>query len=227
VHEIGIADLDARNIVQDAVYDTNILCADCDGSFSQYEKYFSDLVSNELISSNKISLQSKHEYIEFNVDKFANVDHFALRKFFLVTIWRCAISKRDNYRHVDLDSNNEWLREMILSKSLTNDNYTNYSAVLVSLEDVDDIRTETVIFPQPAMFGKWPVIILMVNRFAIIYNLTPNETPFLFQYQLNRSGFFDVVRFTHDSGLTFLDKLTRNQTRVRRSSVVKPLEGVK
>jgi len=55
--------------------------------------------------------------------------------------------------------------------------YGFYSTVLVSLAEVDDVRTEIVIFPQPANFGDLPVIIIMANRFAIIYNLTRGKSP--------------------------------------------------
>lgn len=215
VHEIGIADLDAKNRVQDAVYDTNILCAECDGDFSSCEKYFIDLLDNRLLVSNKIALQSRHEFPEHIVDRYADVDHFALRKFFLITLWRCAVSKRSNYRHVELGQDAEVLREMILSNE--SGNYGFYGTLVVALGEVDDVRTETVIFPQPANFGNFPVIILMVNRIAIIYNLMHGETPFLFKHQLNDSTFFDIVRFKHEPGLLFLDKLTGLEVRVKRS----------
>src|SRR5215217_5129000 len=139
VHYVPLHDLDKRNKVQDAYYDTAILCHDCDNKFSPYENYFQQFLSGK-IGEHEIFPVEKISYPEYQVDRFEGVNLHNIRMFFVIMLWRSGITQQNAFKDIQLGELQEELFEQIKSGVLTS--YDKTPVVLLSVKRVDDVRTQ-------------------------------------------------------------------------------------
>lgn len=81
-------------ISQIGLYDSQILCRDCDSFLGQYDKFGKEV----LLDGAPESATDKGE-IAYTIK---NVDTQRLRIFLLSVLWRCSISKREELKHINL-----------------------------------------------------------------------------------------------------------------------------
>lgn len=97
------------------IYDTSILCDDCDNGI--LNKELDDYASRILYGYDKQNLKiNKYEQadgVEFLVAK--PVDYTKFKLFLLSILWRASISKRPEFVNVDLGPHEKRIREMILN----------------------------------------------------------------------------------------------------------------
>lgn len=214
VHYVNVGDIDTRNKVQDAFFDTSLLCLDCDGAFGVYEDYFVQFLKSYEAKDPKLKIGNIRYFPpEYAVEEFTGLDNDKLRMFFLITLWRCSVSKQSAFRDIDLKEREEGIKKQIESGVLND--FNELSCVLISLQDVDDVRTDTAITPLKATLGS-PVILFMVNRWMFIYCLGKAHEIALFDHRLNQSGMVPVIKFTHDAGLALINKITGLDGNIRR-----------
>lgn len=212
-----IEDDSIKNVVQDAFFDTAILCIDCDRSFSDYENYFNKFISGDLRSIGACLKEEKNHSAEYSLVTYSNVDHYKLRMFFLITLWRCSISKHADFKHINLDDSEEEIFKQIKSGDLGN--YVRFAVVIISLKNVDDIRTEAVLAPIRATIGPTSVYIFMIKQIAFIINRQTDVIPYLFQHRLLESEQLDVVQLNHNSGLNFLNIITKMDIHIKKEDL--------
>ena len=81
------------------VYDSNMLCTDCDNKFSPWEEYAAQLFAK--LSKKPSDLNTTKYYL---VDKF---DYAKLKLCLLATLWKMSVTKRPEYKHVNLGTRYE------------------------------------------------------------------------------------------------------------------------
>lgn len=212
-----IEDDSIKNVVEDAFFDNAILCIECDRSFSDYENYFNKFISDDLRSIGACLKEEKYYSDEYRLVTYSTVDHYKLRMFFLITLWRCSISKQLDFKHINLGDSEEEVFKQIKSGNLGN--YERLAVVMISLKNVDDIRTETVLAPIKATIGHTPVYIFMIKQIAFIINLQTDVIPYLFQHRLLESEQLDVVQLNHNSGINFLNIVTKMDIHVKKEDL--------
>lgn len=206
VHLLSPTELDKQNLVQDAFYDTGILCGDCDSSFSLYENYFAQIVRGNLLGLG-IRRNGQLTYSdEYSLDLLEGIDHYKLRMFFLITIWRCSISTQPSFKQINLAEREKGIFEQIRSGKTTS--YDKIPVILISLEEVNDIRKEVAMTPAIGYLGQHQVAFFVLRGWAFVYNLSSFPTPHLFEYRLSESKDFKIIKFSHRSGVVFLNKMT-------------------
>jgi len=217
VHLLNVKDIDGNNKVQDAFFDTHILCAKCDMSFSLFEDYFVQLIRGELLATGITSRIKRSDLGEYMVDKYRPVNYLHLRFFYLLTLWRCGISQQSSFTSVSLGNDEQKIHKLLQLKEPGD--YKDYATVLVSFAEVDDIRALTAIGPANAMVGVIPIIVILFDQWALIYCLKKQVKEWFFQYALNDSGDLSVVIFKESFGVNFLNQLTHNQVHLRKADV--------
>lgn len=97
---------------QTGIYDTEILCEDCEKLFSPWDDYGNKFLFQELEDSNYIV--SNGERIAYN---YGLCDYEKLKLFFISMLWRASVSKQDMFSSVRLGPYEDILKELILSKN--------------------------------------------------------------------------------------------------------------
>lgn len=217
VHYVNVKDLETSNKVQDAFFDNALFCVECDNTFSPFEKYFSDIINGKNIEL-EIKVKEKRYFPpNYTVDVIEGVDSVKLYLFFLILIWRSSISKQHAFRDVKLNDEMEnWIERQIKSGFV--DNFEELPVILLSLEDVDDLRKETVIMPIKGMIAQKPVIMFVIKGWIIIYNLERGEIPYN-QFRLQNEKQLNIVRLSDEQGILLLNRLTHLTGPFRKSSI--------
>jgi hypothetical protein len=87
-----------RTFLQAGIYDTSILCADCDGQFSKLDEYGWEILGKPLKGQ---IITDPATGIELPIE-VPGVDTDKLRRFILSVLWRSSVSSLDVYSNVSL-----------------------------------------------------------------------------------------------------------------------------
>lgn len=99
-------------ISQTGIYDKEIVCEDCERIFSPWDDYSKKFLFQELHKDRY--RVSNGERLAYN---FGPCDYEKLKLFFLSVLWRSAVSKKQDYIHVQLGPFEEKLKHLILVKN--------------------------------------------------------------------------------------------------------------
>jgi len=126
------------------IYDTEILCAQCESIFSPWDDYTQKLL---------LAKPSEEQYVINNGQKIAYVetaiDYAKLKLFFISLLWKAAVSNHFFFARVNVGSFEPQLRRMII-KGDPGDPDT--FAVMVT--KCDERLGPIVLNPQPERWGK-------------------------------------------------------------------------
>lgn len=107
------------------IYDSTILCSQCDNDIGKYDDYAA-----------KLLLNNNSDVIDYNGGKFIKIetfDYVKLKLFFLSVIWRASISKNDFFSSIDLGEYDPIIKSVIAKKQLSCDEY--FSCILAKYND--------------------------------------------------------------------------------------------
>lgn len=92
-------------------YDTEIVCSECEATFSPWDDYANDLLLSDYEPENYFigKDETKLAYI------FKNTNYEKLKLFFLSVLWRASVSKRDMFSRINLGPHEQIIKEMILN----------------------------------------------------------------------------------------------------------------
>lgn len=217
-HLLNVTDLDRNNPVEDAFFDMHILCAECDRSFSSLEDYFVQLTRGDLLRNGKVQRKVRTDYGQYMVDTLSPVATLRLRQFYLLTLWRCSISKQDSFSALSLGAAEETVIRNLLQTNSPGD-YADYATILISFSEVDDIRKFGAIAPANANIEGLPITMILFDGWAIIYCLKNQVHEWFFKHALTASENLEVIVLKERLGIELLGKLTHNNVHVREADV--------
>lgn len=90
------------------VYDADILCLDCEATFSDVDSYAAHLLLRSPDSFKPIPSADEPEGFEVH-----NYDYSRLKRFFMAVLWRAAVSDHVFYSKVDIGTHASRLLEML------------------------------------------------------------------------------------------------------------------
>ncbi len=98
---------------QTGVYDSTITCKQCEDDYQVYDDYAADILLKNTCKRQDISDPKKT-----NVEGYLlhGVDYTKLKLFFLLTLWRCSISEREEVDKVNVGAHLQKLESLILNK---------------------------------------------------------------------------------------------------------------
>ncbi len=180
------------------IYDTTILCEECERIFSPWDDYAQELLLREF---------EEQEYYYINGKKVAilraDVDYRKLKLFFLSLVWRASVSSHDFFKKLDVRSFEHDLRQHIL----TNDPGDS-DAFAVSLAKFEHPLGTGILDPRKDRWdginyvrfylGGYVAYIKMDRRPAPIipgsFRLVPGQPFLVLLRDLNRSKELPLIR---------------------------------
>lgn len=91
-------------------YDKNILCEGCEKVFQKYDDYACKILLSNTGNNSEHILDSNEKKVAC---KLKNVDCKKLKLFFLSVLWRASVSKRKEFKRVEIGPFENNLRDMI------------------------------------------------------------------------------------------------------------------
>jgi hypothetical protein len=126
------------------VYDTGILCAQCESIFSPWDDYAQNLLLAKPIAEQYVIKNGrKVAYVE------TTIDYAKLKLFFISLLWKAAVSNHFFFSRVNLGPFEPQLRRMIL-KGDPGDS----DAFAIMMAKCDDRLGPIVLNPQPERWGE-------------------------------------------------------------------------
>jgi hypothetical protein len=145
-----------RTFLQAGLYDTSILCADCDGQFSKLDEYGWKILGNTLkgliITDPSTGVELAIEVSEVDTDK--------LRRFILSVLWRSSVSNLDIYSNVSLGPKFEKKVQARIFDSRPL-GYDEYSTCFIAIEEPSYKELSKMLFaPYRGKFDglNWQII---------------------------------------------------------------------
>jgi hypothetical protein len=126
------------------VYDTGILCAQCESIFSPWDDYAQKLF---------LAKPTEDQYVIKNGQKIAyvetDIDYAKLKLFFISLLWKAAVSNHFFFSRVNVGSFEPQLRRMILR-----DDPGDPDTFAVMVTKCDERLSPIVLNPQPERWGE-------------------------------------------------------------------------
>lgn len=189
----SLGDLKNAKRLPTGFYDKHILCAKCDNHvIGQYETYASKVLygGNNL---SKIEAPYFTEAISESGLRSVLVNNISYKKFklFLLSIlWKAHISKQDFFKIVDLDSNAESIRKMILEGNPGEEN--EFETFMAYIQTKNKL-VKSIIDPRPISKNPNQGYIFHINHILYHFNLNVGESLSL----------FDKGKITKDNKMEF------------------------
>lgn len=92
------------------IYDNNIVTAEGERVFSDWDDYASDLLLKQ-----KMSFQPINHYEKIVALQIAEYDYTKLKLFFLSVLWRASVSSQPFFHRIDLGPHEEQIRQALLN----------------------------------------------------------------------------------------------------------------
>jgi len=152
------------------VYDKEILCSDCDSSFSPWEEYTADLL---------YELAPKHrEGRESGFFEIPNYDYSPLKLCVLSSLWRMSITKREEYEKVALGAlYEETIRNMLIAKNPGPPD----TLSVAWLQLTDYVGSRVALGTQPVRHGNSTIYNVGLPGFVAVVKVGKNHFPHPFQ----------------------------------------------
>ncbi len=177
--EVKKLGLQAVTSTQHGVYDPEILCSSCDRKLGDYDKYAVEVCRRVVTTQTVIEAEA-----DLTLPKLVHVpdvDGDRLALFVLALMWRASISKRPEFRKVDLGANSEQVRDILFGQRSVNSlaGFRTY---------IERFQTKRRINPQG--FYTSPYRVLMPERNAWAFALAG----FRFTVKFDTRSFSDYVK---------------------------------
>jgi len=172
--------------VQTGIFDKHILCEDCDNRLiGQLEHYFASILFD-----NKTKGLNIHGTQDPNGTHVVNVSglNYPMFKLFLLSIlWRAHISKNSFFQKIDIQSNAETFRKMILNRDPGRD--VLFRIAVAAIKDKSGGLVRLVTTPEVKNLGGGLFTTFVINGFIYFIDLQPASTFRLFdKYPLLENG---------------------------------------
>lgn len=160
------------NVPATGMYDSGILCAECDNVFGEYDKYAAEI----LLKTEFIETPEKEAYIltPYNYKK--------LKLFFLSLIFRGSVSKHKAFARISVDEQHEQkIRDLLLAENPGTED--EYSVFLAKFDDSDRIpfATKSIQNPRRIRFEGINFCVFYFSNGVISYikvDRRKTETPY-------------------------------------------------
>lgn len=150
------------------IYDTTILCFDCEQKFDSTDTYGSEILLNK---------ESQHQEIVSGICKygyvFRPVDHAKLKLFFMSVLWRASVSKQPFYSKVKLGPLENSLKEYVWNQDPGGDH--DFSYVLFKFEP--SIASRSILDPHPEKFFGVRYYRFYLYGYTLIIKVDSQKTP--------------------------------------------------
>jgi hypothetical protein len=152
------------------VYDTNILCADCDSSFGPWEEYTAGLLFDEAPKYRRLARNGF-----YSIPKY---EYATLKLCVLSILWRMSITGQQEYRTVSLGQKYENdIRAMLLAKEPgASDVFS-----IGWLQLTDYIGSRVAFGTSPARFNNTTLYNLGLPGFVVVVKVGQHHQPHPFQ----------------------------------------------
>jgi hypothetical protein len=177
--------------MQVGIYDSSILCGDCDQKLAPWDAYAQELLLHRF--SEATVLQENQEKVGWRIKSF---DYRRLKLFFISLLWRASVSKHPFYKRISVGPFENRLRSMIL-----NEEPGDAQDFAVLLGRFDESWLTAMLDPHPSKFEGVSFVRFYLTGFVAFIKADQRPAPGLlvnFCMQEN-APLIVIVRSLHNS----------------------------
>jgi len=115
--KLFIASEEGQRQTQSGVFDTGILCQECDNIFSVYEKEALKLFKLDLNLYKESELDGREEELYYKIPN-SLINTKKVELFFLSLLWKCSATNSSVFSNIDLGKYEEIFKQHLISKTL-------------------------------------------------------------------------------------------------------------
>ncbi len=193
--------------IQNGVYEGGILCEKCDNEIIQkYETYACKILfsKDKLAADIKLICQNYINKDGLQYTVCTNLDYTKFKLFLLSILWRASISKNKMFNEIDLEENEEIIREMVLTGNPKSEN--DFPISIFSFFKDKEASNDFVIQPRKAgtryLFPMRGIIFNFYLDFGDVKTDFRNNI-------LKEQGSMTLIHFKNGNFNVFLDKYFR------------------
>jgi hypothetical protein len=173
------------------IYDSSILCGDCDQKVSPWDAYAQELLLHQF--SDATALQVNQQKVGWRIKSF---DYPRLKLFFISLLWRASVSKQPFYKRISVGPFENHLRSMIL-----NEEPGNAQDFAVLLGRFDELWLTAMLDPHPEKFDGVSFVRFYLTGFVALIKVDQRAAPSQLAGFCMRDNapLIVIVRSFHDS----------------------------
>lgn len=198
------SNLESVYMVPTGEYEGNILCRKCDNDvIGRYENYSSRAFYGGRLQADECPTFTNIRINDIPAILCRNLDYHKFKLFLLSILWRSSISNRDFFRNVDLGSNEENIRTMIINGAAGDD--TNYPILILSFLGNQNIPSEIIGSPHRFRKDQLEGYNYLINGFFYIFFLSYEDLPpFYMDASINQSNEMKIIQLHPQQAQRFL-----------------------
>lgn len=191
--------LNKYSIKQDGLWDKNILCHDCDNTFSPVEQYVHQFITEGVNFPNEIHIRGDNEILIYN-----EIDEFKMRMFPLIVLWRMSISNTHEAKGVDLGPLEKDVYHCV--KNMTPGPYDFFPFTIFSLKDLNDARATFIGGPIPIKIDSLKYYLVPISDFIIMVRAGKNVNTRITECSVKNNS-IEMPNLKGKAGIDFLDAI--------------------
>jgi hypothetical protein len=158
------------------IYDPNILCAECDNSFSKYEQYTKQF----LYLTNWNNYQKTDAKKPYYLIPAKDINYLYLKLFIVSFLWKTSVSSEDGCQHIDLGKKwNDYAKKLLLNPKL--DDPENFSFCFLKMKAPDEKLLNFIIpLCQTPKHEQTNFYIANLPAYVVVIKVDSRKTPYPF-----------------------------------------------
>ena len=149
------------------IYDTSILCSNCDNTIGDWDNYAQQLLLKEF--NEDLAIYDSSKKVAYKIDNF---DYEKLKLFFISVLWRASISNHYFFKRVKLGPYESIARKMILKKE--SGSSEDFSVVIAKFSEPD---ITSILDPHKDKYDGVNFYRFYMTGFVIYIKVDKRKTP--------------------------------------------------
>lgn len=206
--------LEKEKITHTGLYDSDILCAQCDGDrIGKFESYASKILFTEKLSG-KEALQYKYSKPKDGLQSIevSNINYLKFKLFLLSILWKAHISKQAFFKDVQLGKHAEVIRGMLFDED-PGDEDEFQSAMLYIVSN--KVPSQAIMQPRYLKGGGNNSYVFLINNVVYHYNISNHNKLSIFETgHIKKNNTMIIATLRDKTAVSYFDSLSQSKLRI-------------
>lgn len=204
VIEANLNNLKQRTVKQDAAYDYNLLCKDCDSLIGKYETYAANAIYKREPTECELLTNPDCDTIIYK-----NIEFKRFKLFLLSFLWRASVSKIALFNGISLGNKHEENLRVMIYYGEPGD-IEDYPCWMFKIDSTVNRYTSTILTPMKLKDNAHTSYIFTINSFFYWFSISPVNIPdFIMKSTIDKNNEIAITNLKGENAMKIVDNIFR------------------
>lgn len=205
IHEVLLQPINQikSKMRQSGVYDTNILCGNCDNKvLGRLERYASLVLYGGIeLTIESMADRNKSSYVKVN-----GIDYRMFKLFLLSILWRASVSNLPIFKNVNLGIHEQVIRRKILDNNPGS--AAKYPCAIFTHLHNHNIPYQIIVEPAVVINGEQQIYAFLISgNLFVFFTATDTKTEWVQDCTINENGGMKIIQMSEGLSTKAINKL--------------------